>query len=127
MPQNNSQDKTLGVGPAAVGGGGIGTVIVGLAQLMPETESARGFLISVAPALSVAVSSVWIWGVNRARTKGNQTLRDKTVAQLRGELNTVINDPDTPDERKEQAKNQLLTLEDKNFQDRIRILETTIS
>ena len=59
--ENNNPPLPPGVGTAALGGGGAGTSLAGLAQLLPPESNFRTFLLVVAPAFTIAISSLWIW------------------------------------------------------------------
>lgn len=114
--------KASSLGAAAVGGGGIGTVIVGFAQLMPETNDIQRFLIIIAPAVSVGITGLWVWASGQIEQYRVNSRQAKAVADTRDHLMAVIKDPITTPERLDQANKQLLILEEKNFQSKLQVL-----
>jgi hypothetical protein len=120
---NNTSAKPANIGVAAIGGGGIGTIVVGLAQLLPETSHLRGFWITIAPALSVGISSAWLWATAQIEQYRINVRKDKVVADTKAYLLSVINDPKATDERRDQASKQLLILEEKHFRAKIQVLD----
>ena len=120
LPQQNGE---TGIGVAALGGGGAGTVLVGIAQLLPETDNWRTFLIVIAPAFSVAISSFWIWITAEYNKYRKEKAIRKTVSELRQYLNEQLSNSDIPQEMKKQYEKQLLQLEEKSFQQAIQIIQ----
>jgi hypothetical protein len=121
--ENGTPVGPSNLGVAAVGGGGIGTIVVGLAQLLPETNAMHGFLITIAPALSVGISGAWVWAGGQIDEYRTNKRRTKAIADTRNHLQAVIKDPNTTPERLEQAKKQLLILEEKHFQSKIQVID----
>ena len=121
LPQKKGDS---GIGVAAVGGGGVGTLLVGVSHLFPETSSWRTFLVTIAPAVSVALSAFWIWAtVEMQRYRKEKTVKD-TISELRQHLVDQINNSNTTPELKKQFEQQLSQLEEKSFQRAIQVLES---
>ena len=120
--QGPRQDvNSLGI--AAVGGGGVGTLIVGFAQLIPESNSWRSVLMIIAPAVSVGISTLWIWFVGAYARRRQDKMVQSTIAQMRTYLRERIDDPKTSEEMKEDYEKKLTLLEDTIFKRELRKIE----
>ena len=109
--QAGIQDSN-GLGLAAIGGGGIGTLIVGFAQLIPESNTWRTVLVIIAPAISVGISTLWAWGIGEFTRRRQDKIAQETIIQMRKYLHGRINDPDTPDDMRENYIKKLELLDD---------------
>lgn len=120
--QDVKQDvNSLGI--AAVGGGGIGTLMVGFAQLIPESNSWRSVLMIIAPAVSAGISTLWIWVVGEYSRRRQDKIAQATITQMRTYLRERIDDPKTSEEMKEDYERKLALLEDTVFKRELRKIE----
>ena len=123
LPQLQGKESS-GIGVAALGGGGVGTLLVGIAQLLPETSDSRTFLVIVAPAVSVALSSFWIWATAEYKKHRKEKVVKETITELRQYLTAQINNSNTSPQMKKQFEAQLLQLEAKSFKRAIQVIES---
>ncbi len=113
--KQDGAENPNGLGLAAIGGGGIGTVIVGFAQLIPESNTWRTVLVLIAPAISVGISTLWAWAASEY-TRGRQDkIAQETIIQMRKYLQERIEDPATPKNMKGNYKKKLEMLDDVVF------------
>lgn len=113
-----------GIGLAAVGGGGAGTLLVGLAQLLPETSQLKTLLVLAAPSISAALGYFWIQATAWFRTERKERIADEKTEELRDYLISQINSENTLPDMKAQYKRQLALLEEKRFQRVIRVIDS---
>jgi len=111
------------LGVAAIGGGGVGTLMVGFAQLIPESDNWRTVLVIIAPAVSVGISTLWVWLVGEFSRRRQDKIVQSTIAQMRTYLHECIDDPKTSKDMKEDYKRKLTLLEDIVFKRELRKLE----
>jgi hypothetical protein len=83
----------------------------------------HGFLITIAPALSVGISGVWVWAGGQIDQYLMNKRRTKAIDDTRRHLIQVINDPNTTPKSLKQAQEQLLILEEKHFQSKIQVID----
>lgn len=127
MSEMKQANKKSSLGKAAVGGGGIGTIIVGFAQLLPEGDPLRSFLVTVSPALTLGISGIWIWVGTQIENLNKSRKRSKVIEETRLYLNETIKDPNASDERKDLAHEQLIALDKKDFESRLQIVDNNVA
>ena len=59
--QNIPPNSNSGIGSAAVGGAGTGTLLVVLAQNLPPENAWKSWLVIIAPAVSALMTSFWVF------------------------------------------------------------------
>jgi hypothetical protein len=110
----SSQDSS-NLGLAAVGGGGIGTLIVGFAQLIPDANTWKTVLVIIAPAVSVGISTLWALAVSEYTRRRQDKVAQDTIEKLRKYLRGYIDNPNTPEDLKINYKKKLQVLDDVVF------------
>jgi len=113
--KQNSFQTVNGVGIAAIGGGGIGTLIVGFAQLIPESNAWRTVLVIIAPAISVGISTLWVRGVEEYTHYRQKKNAQEIIIRMRKYLQECIKDPNISEEMKAKYRQKLEVLEDEVF------------
>jgi hypothetical protein len=121
---NYVKNSTSDISVAAISGGGTGTLLVLLAQnLLPENSPYEKLFVMLAPSASVAITSFWVWATAEFKKRQREKLIEKTLAEMLELLHKKLADPSVPPRQKKVYEKQLATLEEKNFQRRIRILD----
>lgn len=97
--------------PATVAGASGGTLLVVLAQNLPDDNPFKSWLIILAPAATIAIVAVWKWAtkkiVNHWKTKKIEDLKQK----IRADIMRTLTNPHFPDAHKEELKRKLAQLE----------------
>jgi hypothetical protein len=95
-------------GAAGVGGG---TLLVVLANSLPESSKIKPWLLLAAPSVSLGLSATWLW----CRIRLSNYLRDREVAAVitktRATLAAAIANPDVSDEHRADLRRQLEELD----------------
>lgn len=112
MAEINDNKKKF---PSKVGatatGAGSGTLLVIIAESLPETNPLKSWLVIVAPTLSVTLSALWYWAqieiANYLQEKKIYTLVQKTKKTLL----VALNNSDTSNEHREAIRRKLEELE----------------
>ena len=110
QPPDNEQRPTIGA-DAVTAGAGSGTLLVLLANNLPDGHWARSWLVTLAPSVTMGIGYVWIrlrflvddWFAQR----GAQV----TFDQARKTLRAILADPDISEEHKARTRKALEDLE----------------
>ncbi len=113
--RESSVQDSGGLGLAAIGGGGIGTIIVGFAQLIPESDNWRTVLVIIAPAVSVGISTLWAWAVGEYTRRRRDKVAQATIDRLRKYFQERIDNPTTPEDMRQNYNKRLEALDDVVF------------
>ena len=104
-PKNISDSKAI----ASITGAGVGTLIITIAQNLPDTLSWKKWLIIIAPSAAVVTNALMSW----VKNKLNRFLNEKEMKNLynstKNQLETAISNPNTSAKHK---KNLLIKLEE---------------
>lgn len=92
---------------APVAGASGGTLLVLLANNLPDNYPYKSWLILIAPTISVVLSAFWIWSKTRFDTYIDDNKREKILKKLRSEIENDLRNPHTSEEHKMHLKAQL--------------------
>lgn len=112
---NNSISLSSDAGLAALGGGGIGTLIVGFAQLIPDSNTWKTVLVIIAPAISVGISTLWSWAITELAHYRQDRIAQDTIARMRKQLQNNLTKKDLPEDMKKIYREKLELLEEVVF------------
>jgi hypothetical protein len=115
-PLGRQIEDSSGFGTAALGGGGIGTIIIALVQLIPSDNQWRTVLVMCTPAVSAGIIAFWKWVSNEIIRKRKERLGYKTKDKLIHELNSVKDDPEASENEKQDAIRKLALINDAIFE-----------
>jgi hypothetical protein len=105
---NPPHTSKTGAGAAGVGGG---TLLVVIANSLPENNKLKPWLIWAAPSVSVFLGGLWLW----LQVKIANHLRDREVRLLinnaRKTLEEALNNPKTSEPHRARIRRQLEKLE----------------
>jgi hypothetical protein len=114
-PRKTNATNVIGAGAA---GGGIGTVIAAVANGLPDNSTYKPVLTVSAPLVAVAISGFWLFiktvyvepYVNRMKHEAADAAMNKIIADARAIAETVINDPNSSDDHKKDARKSVADL-----------------
>lgn len=113
---NSSPNPVSAITTPAVGGGGLGTLIVMVAQSLPDSSPWKSWLVTLAPAVSVVVTSFWVWISAEIRKSNREKEVKKALAEMRQYLRQQINDPAISAKQRKDYEKRLSILEETSFQ-----------
>lgn len=97
-PVSKSKESKIGAGITGVSGG---TLLITLAQQLPETNPYKSLLVLLAPTITVLLSYIFIW-----LKKGiDNYFKRKGINKIQDRIDKVINDPNTSDEYRKYLEN----------------------
>jgi hypothetical protein len=85
---------------AGIAGAGGGTLLILIADTIPESWGVKPFLIYLAPTISIVLSVFWLW-IKKRYADYN---RNKKLDLALKELEKFMNDPATSQDHKEQLR-----------------------
>lgn len=107
---DNSQDPP--VGPGAIGSGvGVGSLIAYFANRLPDDHPLRPILILLVPAISVGVSSVWLYFQERRRRQLRETEARIAIEESRAKIERLISRPRTTAQQRQELLDELYKLD----------------
>jgi len=98
------------VGGAAAGASG-GTLLILLAQNLPESSELRSWLMIIAPSVSLLLSSIWQWAKRKIEYYFTKTEFNSAVEEAKKTLTEALNNSETTDSHKEELIKELEQLE----------------
>jgi len=104
---------------------GGGTLLVLLAQSLPDDSVLRSWIVVLAPSVSVALSALWLWIRREIDRQIERRRFEAAIREARAALMAGVENPNTSDAHKEELRKHLEELEMLLVQanmDRIRIL-----
>jgi hypothetical protein len=106
--------KSLGLASktnAGLAGAGGGTLLVLLADSLPESSTLKDALILASPSISVFVTSMWLWVQIRLFNYMQEKKLDVLVRQTKIMLKETLENSDTSDAHRETIRELLEELE----------------
>lgn len=92
---------------APVAGASGGTLLVLLANNLPDNYAYKSWLILIAPTISVALSAFWVWSKIRVDAYIGDRKTERILKELRTEIENDLKNPHTSEEHKKLLKAQL--------------------
>lgn len=105
--ENNNSLSKVGAG---IGGAGVGTMLILLADGLNNTEL-QYFLSLIAPSVSVAIGSFWLWFTPKVEKYFKNRELNKVVLRANQTLHDALENPNTSKEHRIQLQIQLEQLE----------------
>ncbi len=105
--QNKSSEKVI----AGVTGAGSGTLIVMLANNLPEASPWKSWLVIMAPSVSVLSGAIYQWIKAKISDYFQQKDLSSAIDQARKTLETALNNQATTAEHKKELQKNLEKLE----------------
>jgi hypothetical protein len=96
---------------AGVGGIGGGTLLVVIAESLPDGHWAKPFLYWAAPTASVTLTAVWIWIQRRVVRWDREREQRTAVMKAKAVLTQALANPQTTSEHRDRLRSQLEALE----------------
>jgi len=125
MEKNNKTSKSQNSSnlQAGVAGAGGGTLLLLLAENLPETSEYKSWIILIAPTLSVGLAAFWKWLStivdNYIKKRKLEWLKNK----LREDIENAIGNPNIPSEDKSMLKKKLAQFEIQNINSLVKSIE----
>jgi len=101
-----NSDLKVGAGAA-----GAGTLLVLLANNLPDSNAWKSWLVLLAPSASIAISTLYGWVKNAIDERANRRELADVVRRARITLDEALQNPSTSDEHRKQLQRELETLE----------------
>lgn len=105
--QDNRSEKVI----AGFTGAGSGTVLVLLANNLPETSALKSWLVILAPSVSILMGSIYHWVKSKVSEHFAQKDFTAAIESARETLNRALNNSTTTEAHKEVLREQLEKLE----------------
>ena len=96
---------------AGAAGAGAGTLLVVIANSLPNDHGLRPWLIYLAPSASAVMSLVWVWLQVEIGNWVQEKKLASLVAKAKDTYRDALQNPDTSDEHKNSIRSQLEELE----------------
>lgn len=106
--QTIERDGHFGAGAAGAGGG---TILILVAQNLPESHPWKSWLVTTAPAVTVGVSAMWLWIRSRVNAHLSRKDRAKRFHELRSKILSMIANPETSDAHRDALRRLLEKIE----------------
>jgi hypothetical protein len=120
-PAENNNNQNL---PANVAGAGGGTLLLLLAQNLPETNEYRSWLIIVAPSITVAIVAIWKWATKKIDNYWKFRKIESLKEKLRKDIDKAIKNPNFPTDQIDDLRRKLAELELTAIEDLMKAIKT---
>jgi hypothetical protein len=105
---SKSKESKAGAGAAGIGGG---TLLVTLANSLPNESRIKFWLILISPSVSVVLSVIWLWAqVEIANYMQDRKLRS-LVKSIKTTLQDALNNPNTSEDHRNVIRKKLEEVE----------------
>jgi hypothetical protein len=94
-----------------VGAGGGGTLVVLVAQNLPDDFALKPWLLLLSPWVSVAIGGLWLWVRQEVDQWRRERARRGAIRQARALLDAALVNPHTSDSHKAEIRKHLEELE----------------
>ena len=113
MENNTSQNNSnLQAGVAGAGGG---TLLVLLANNLPDSNIYKSWLIITAPTVAVGLSAFWKWIIKRVDKYLKKRKAEELKLRLRTDIEKALKNPNISKEEKATMQKKLAAFEQQNI------------
>jgi len=109
-PKKVSSNKNFYLEAGASGAGG-GTLLILLANNLPDNDVLKTWLVLIAPTTSVVISSFWIWSKSRVEKYYLKKNIRSNFLNAKDTIQEALNNPFTSEDHKKQLRKEIEKLE----------------
>ncbi|MFI3219619.1 MAG: hypothetical protein QX189_10935 [Methylococcales bacterium] len=110
LSPTNGKNKSSSIAMGAAGAGG-GTLLVLLANNLPDASLFKSWLVIIAPSASVFLGSLLFWLKNKVSSYFENKMVQNELEKIREMLKTALNDDNTSEQHKEEMRKKLESLD----------------